>query len=46
MWARMEDIQANKKDYKQRIKASSGSDQEDSKSNLDEIKEVVGLMVI
>lgn len=46
MRERMQDIQANKKDYKQKIKTSSEAIRKIAKHNLDEIKEAVGLMVV
>jgi tryptophanyl-tRNA synthetase len=46
MRARMQDIQDNKKEYKQKIKASSAEIRKIARTNLDEIKEAVGLMVV
>ncbi|MBK6392723.1 MAG: tryptophan--tRNA ligase [Saprospiraceae bacterium] len=43
---KMQEILANKKDYKQMIKASSVVIRKQAKANLDEIKEAVGLMVV
>lgn len=45
MRQKMEDIQANKKEYKQRIKQSSEQIRKRAKLNLDEIKDACGLML-
>ncbi|MEP7323762.1 MAG: tryptophan--tRNA ligase [Saprospiraceae bacterium] len=46
MRERMQDIQDNKKEYKQKIKASSEVIRARAKQNLNEIKEAVGLMMV
>ncbi|MEO5583410.1 MAG: tryptophan--tRNA ligase [Saprospiraceae bacterium] len=46
MRALMQDIQNNKKEYKQKIKASSEVIRGRAKQNLNEIKEAVGLMMV